>query len=121
MITSEGGTHLSSFCSTVNHNVSNARWEKSHGGSIYSLNSVIHNLASSFQIEQGDQIVLLTFRLSLGTVALHSHMRVQMIECAVCFLTTIPSTRVQPLDFFVAPSLPLMLLHVRNWDEQIDH
>ena len=62
----------------------------------------------------------LTFRSSLIPMRLHRHMRVQVIECAVCFLTTLPATLVHSLDLFISATGALVLLGTGNRNEGID-
>lgn len=59
----------------------------------------------------------LTFWSSFRPVRLHGNVRIQMVERAVRLLATVPSTLVHPLDLFVSPSWPLVLLRARYRDE----
>lgn len=45
---------------------------------------------------------------------LHGHMRIEVVESTICLFATIPSALVHPLNLFIAPSWPLVLL--RAWD-----
>jgi hypothetical protein len=47
-------------------------------------------------------------------------MRVQVIESAICLLTTLPATLVHSLDFFVSTTRALVLLGTGNWNKGID-
>lgn len=60
------------------------------------------------------------FRSTLVAVGLHSNMGIEMIQSAICLFTSIPSTFVHALDFFVSSSGSLVLLCTRNWNEGID-
>lgn len=62
----------------------------------------------------------LTFGSTLSPVGLHCDMRVQVIECAVGFLTTIPPTLVHSLNLLVAATGALVLLSTRDGDEGVD-
>ena len=56
----------------------------------------------------------LTFGSSLEAMGLHGHVRIQMIQRAICFFAVRPTTLVHPLDFFISTAGSLMLL--RAWD-----
>ena len=51
---------------------------------------------------------------------LHSDMGIQMIERAICLLTSLPSTLVHTLNLFIAPARSLMLLGAGNRDKRIN-
>ena len=51
---------------------------------------------------------------------LHGHMRIQMVECTVSLLATVPSTLVHSLNFLKAPARPLMLSGAGDRDERIN-
>ena len=51
---------------------------------------------------------------------LHSDMRVQVIERAICLLTTLPTTLVHSFDFFISTAGALVLLGTGNGNEGID-
>jgi len=57
------------------------------------------------------------FRSTLVAVRLHSNMGIEMVQSAVCFFTSIPSTFVHALDFFVSSTRTLMLLGAGNRNE----
>jgi hypothetical protein len=47
-------------------------------------------------------------------------MRVQVIERAICLLTTLPTTLVHSFDFFISTAGALVLLGTGNRNEGID-
>jgi hypothetical protein len=51
---------------------------------------------------------------------LHGDMRVQVIERAICLLTTLPTTLVHSFDFFISTAGALVLLGTGNGNEGID-
>ena len=51
---------------------------------------------------------------------LHGDMRVQVIERAICLLTTLPTTLVHSFDFFISAAGTLVLLGTGNGNEGID-
>lgn len=51
---------------------------------------------------------------------LHRYMRIEMVQCAVCFLTAVPATLVHTLDLFVTTAGTLVLLSTGNRNERID-
>lgn len=53
-------------------------------------------------------------------MSLHCHVRVQMIQRAVCFFATVPTTFVHPLNLFIPPPRSLVLLRARNRYERVD-
>jgi hypothetical protein len=53
-------------------------------------------------------------------VRLHGDMRVQVIERAICLLTTLPTTLVHSFDFFISTAGALVLLGTGNGNEGID-
>jgi hypothetical protein len=59
----------------------------------------------------------LTFWSTLGAVRLHCNMSIQMVERAIGFLATTPTTFVHALNLFVSPARTLVLLCTWNWDE----
>jgi len=61
-----------------------------------------------------------TFWSSLVSMRLHGNMRVQVIERAICLLTTLPTTLVHSLNFFISTPGALVLLGTRNGNEGID-
>ena len=61
-----------------------------------------------------------TFRCALWSVRLHRDVSIQMIECTICFLATVPAALVHALDFLVAPARTLVLLCAWNWHERVD-
>jgi hypothetical protein len=61
-----------------------------------------------------------TFWGSLLAMRLHCNMRVQVVEGAIGLLTSIPSTFVHALDFFVSPARSLVLLCAWNWYKRVD-
>lgn len=61
-----------------------------------------------------------TFRSALRTVRLHGHVRIEMIQCAVCLFAALPSTLVHSLNLLVAAPWSLVLLCARNWNERVD-
>ncbi len=62
----------------------------------------------------------LTFRSALLTVRLHSYVGIQVVQCAISLLTTIPSTLVHALDLFVASSGTLVLLGAWDGNKGVD-
>ena len=60
-----------------------------------------------------------TFWSSLGTMRLHRHVCVQMVQCTISLFTPIPSTFVHTLNFFVTATWTLMLLGTGNRDERV--
>ena len=62
----------------------------------------------------------LTFWGALGSMGLHGHVRVQMIECPVRFLAALPATLVHALDFFITATRTLVLLGTGNGNEGVD-
>lgn len=73
-------------------------------------------LVSSDQISYGK----LTFWCSLASVRLHSHMRVQMIKCAIRLLAPLPTALVHALDLLEPSARPFMLRGARYWDKRIN-
>lgn len=51
---------------------------------------------------------------------LHRNMGIQVVECTIGFLATIPSALVHALNFFIATARTLMLLRTRNGDKGVD-
>lgn len=51
---------------------------------------------------------------------LHGHVRIQMVQRAICFLAAIPSAFVHPLDLFVTSPRSLVLLRAGNRHERVD-
>jgi hypothetical protein len=47
-------------------------------------------------------------------------MGIEMIQCAISFLTSMPSTLIHALDLFVTSARTFVLLGTRNWDEGVD-
>jgi hypothetical protein len=64
--------------------------------------------------------VIHTFWSSFVSVRLHGDMRVQVIERAICLLTTLPTTLVHSFDFFISTAGALVLLGTGNGNEGID-
>lgn len=62
----------------------------------------------------------LTFWCTLLAVRLHRHMRVQMIQCTVCLLASLPPTFVHAFNFFVAATRALVLLSTGDWNKGVD-
>lgn len=50
---------------------------------------------------------------------LHRHMRIQMIQRAIRFLASLPSTLVHPFDFFISTTRALVLLRARDGDKGV--
>ena len=61
-----------------------------------------------------------TFWSSFVSMRLHGDMRVQVIERAICLLTTLPTTLVHSFDFFISTAGALVLLGTGNGNEGID-
>ena len=51
---------------------------------------------------------------------LHRHMRIQVVQCAVCFFTAVPAALVHALNLFITATGPLVLLRTWNGDKGID-
>ena len=51
---------------------------------------------------------------------LHGNVGIEMVQCTISLLATIPPTFVHALDFFVTSTGTLVLLGAGNWDEGID-
>lgn len=51
---------------------------------------------------------------------LHSDMSIEMVQGAICLLTSVPSTLVHTLDLLISTTGSLVLLGTRDWDERID-
>ena len=66
------------------------------------------------------QTMRLTFRSTLLPVRLHCYVRVQVIQCAIRLFTSLPSTFVHSLNFFVAAARALVLLSAWNGNEGVD-
>lgn len=62
----------------------------------------------------------LTFRSALLAVGLHSNMRIEMVQSAVCLFAAIPAALVHALNLLVAASGTLVLLGTGNRDERVD-
>ena len=62
----------------------------------------------------------LTFGSSLGAVGLHGHVRIQMVERAVCLFAAIPPTFVHSFNFLISAARSLMLLCAGNRDKGVD-
>lgn len=62
----------------------------------------------------------LAFWGAFGSVGLHRHMRIQMVQRAVSLLATLPSTFVHALDLFIATTGSLVLLSAGDWHERVD-
>jgi uncharacterized membrane protein YkgB len=54
------------------------------------------------------------------TVRLHGDMSIEMVQCTISLLATIPSTLVHALDFFISSTGALVLLGTRNRNERVD-
>jgi hypothetical protein len=67
-----------------------------------------------------DAVVFLTFRCSFLSVRLHGDMRIQVVECAICFLAAVPPALVHAFYFLVSPPGPFVLLRTWNWDERVN-
>ena len=61
-----------------------------------------------------------TFGCAFWTMRLHRDVSIQMIECAVCLLATVPAALVHAFDFFVSPARALVLLCTWDWHERVD-
>ena len=62
----------------------------------------------------------LTFRCTLLAMRLHGNMRVQVVQCTVCLLASLPSTFVHTFNFFVAATRALVLLSTWNGNKGVD-
>ena len=62
----------------------------------------------------------LTFRCSFGTVRLHGHVSVEVVQGAVCLLAAVPSALVHAINLLVPSSGALVLLCARDGDEGVD-
>ena len=51
---------------------------------------------------------------------LHRDMSVEVVQCAVSLLATVPSALVHALDLFISATWTLVLLRAWNWDEGVD-
>lgn len=51
---------------------------------------------------------------------LHRHVGIEVIECAVRLLATVPTTFVHPLDLFITPPRSLVLLCAGNGNERVN-
>lgn len=51
---------------------------------------------------------------------LHRNMRVQMVQCTVCLLASLPSTLVHAFNLFVAATRAFVLLSTWDWDKGVD-
>lgn len=51
---------------------------------------------------------------------LHGHVRIQVVQSAIRFLTPVPATLVHTLNFFVTTARALMLLCTGNRNERVD-
>ena len=51
---------------------------------------------------------------------LHCDMRVQVVQCTVCLLASLPPTLVHSFNLFVAATRALVLLSTRNRNKRID-
>lgn len=60
-----------------------------------------------------------TFGCSLIAMRLHGDMRIKMVQCTICLFTTIPSTFVHTLNFFVTTTRTLVLLSTGNGNERV--
>jgi len=60
------------------------------------------------------------FGCAFWTMRLHRDVSIQMIECAVCLLATVPAALVHAFDFFVSPARALVLLCTWDWHEGVD-
>lgn len=61
-----------------------------------------------------------TFGRSLCAVRLHGNVRVEMIQCPICFFTSLPSTLVHAFDFLVTTTWSLVLLRTGYGHKRID-
>lgn len=71
-------------------------------------------------IEGSNQSNSHTFRSALLAVRLHGDMGIEMVQCAICLLASVPSALVHPLDLFVSATRTLVLLSTGDWDEGVD-
>jgi len=71
-------------------------------------------------IQSCEMVIERTFRSALLAMRLHRNMCVQMVESAISLLTSVPTTLVHALNFFVSPTRPLMLLCTWNRDKGVD-
>lgn len=62
----------------------------------------------------------LAFWGAFGSVRLHGHMRIQMVQRAVSLLATLPATLVHALDFFITTAGSLVLLSAGDGHERVD-
>lgn len=62
----------------------------------------------------------LTFRCTLLAVRLHRNMRIQVVQCTVCLLASLPSTFVHTLNLFVATTRAFVLLGTWDRNEGVD-
>jgi hypothetical protein len=53
-------------------------------------------------------------------MALHRHVRVQMVQSTVGLLAAVPTALVHALDLLVSPAGALVLLGTRNGDERVN-
>lgn len=64
--------------------------------------------------------VELTFWCTFLAMRLHRNMRVQMIQCTICLLASLPPAFVHAFDLFVAATRALVLLSTRNRNKRVD-
>lgn len=53
-------------------------------------------------------------------VRLHSNVRIQMVQRAICLFTTIPSALVHALNLFISSTRTLVLLRTRNRNKRVN-
>ena len=61
----------------------------------------------------------LTFRSALLSMRLHCYMCIEMVQCAIGLLTSLPSTLVHALNLLISATWTLVLLSTRDGDEGI--
>ena len=62
----------------------------------------------------------LTFGGTLLAVGLHCDMRVQVVQCTICLLASLPPTFVHALNLLVAATGALVLLSTWDWNKRVD-
>lgn len=61
-----------------------------------------------------------TFWSTLLSVGLHGDVGVEVVQCTICLLATVPSAFVHALNLLISATWTLVLLRTWNWDERVD-
>lgn len=78
------------------------------------------NQNKDFAIGEAERTYRLrTFRSSLDAVGLHGHVRIQVVQRAICFFTAIPAALVHPFNLLIAAARSLVLLRTRDRDKRV--